>query len=263
MWSSVPRQLWNATLGFVLFPLATFSSPPLGVLDNTDPSVRAVMAVQHEVTGNWMRQPEVLGTAVAVDSSGATALAVYVDRDADKAAEVVRSLPRQIRGVGVQIRLTDKFRAMRHRHRRRGGSAAMNRVRQIPPIQLGTSGGWYNDSINRLCCDGTLGALIQIGGQQYILSNWHVFEEDTVPGANNAVATTGDPIIQPGLPDVNCSPDQAQNVATLEKRSSLPNNNVDCAIALVNPGMVRTDGAILGIGPISSQTVAASINQAV
>jgi hypothetical protein len=261
MLSSILRQWWKAALSFFLFPLVISSSPPPGLLDNAHPSVRAVVAVQREVTANWMRQPEILGTAVAVDNNGATALAVYVDRDAEKAAKVVRNLPRQIRGVGVQVRFTDKFRAMRHRHHRR--SAALNRVRQTPPIQLGTSGGWSKDSTGRFCCGGTLGALVQIGGQQYVLSNWHVLEDDVVPGVNNAVATTGDPIIQPGLGDTNCEPGVSQTVATLEKRSSLPNNNVDCAIALVSPGMVRTDGAILQIGPISSQTVAASIGQAV
>jgi hypothetical protein len=70
-------------------------------------------------------------------------------------------------------------------------------------------------------------------------------------------------VIQPGLIDVNCSPEDAQVVATLEKRDSLPNSNVDCAIAQVSPGMVRTDGAILEIGTISSQTAPAFINQAV
>ena len=104
---------------------------------------------------------------------------------------------------------------------------------------------------------------MQIGDQQYILSNYHVFESDIVPGGNGTVAMTGDSIIQPGLIDVGCNVDGAQSVATLEKTSSLPDNNVDCAIAQVNPGMVKTNGAILEIGPISSQTLAASINQAV
>jgi stringent starvation protein B len=263
MSSSIFRRLWKVVLGLILFPAGFLASSPTGLLNSAHPSVRAVMSIQREVTADWMRQPEVLGTAVAVDSSGATALAVYVDRDAEKAAEVVRSLPQQIRGVGVQIRLTDRFRAMRRRHRVRGGGSVGHTALQAPPIQLGTSGGWFDDSTNRFCCGGTLGALVQIGGQQYILSNYHVFEGDIVPGRNNAVAATGDPIIQPGLPDVNCMLNSAQNVATLAKRSSLPNNNVDCAIAQVIPGMVRTDGAILEIGPISSQTVAASINQAV
>jgi hypothetical protein len=65
------------------------------------------------------------------------------------------------------------------------------------------------------------------------------------------------------LIDVGCNAANAQNVATLVKSSSLPNNNVDAAIAKVVPGMVRSDGAILEIGTLSSQTVGASINQAV
>ena len=267
----VPRQVLKLALACLFFPLGALASSPSVMLNAAHPSVRAVAAVQAQVTANWMLQPEVLGTAVTLDNSGATALLVYVDRDSPKAVEVVRSLPEQIQGIGVQIRLTEKFRAMRHRHRhhhRRHRRARIVRTVghkffQIPPIQLGTSGGWSKDETNNFCCAGTLGALVQIGAQQYILSNWHVLEDDIVPGANGVVATTGDAVIQPGLIDVNCSAEDAQIVATLEKRDSLPNSNVDCAIAQVNPGMVRTDGAILEIGTISSQTAPAFINQAV
>ena len=77
------------------------------------------------------------------------------------------------------------------------------------------------------------------------------------------MATTGDPIIQPGLIDVNCNKNNAQTVGTLVKKSSLPNSNVDCSIAQVSSGLARTDGAILEIGTISSSTVSAAINQAV
>src|SRR5207302_5219045 len=132
-----------------------------------------------------------------------------------------------------------------------GGGGTSHTAIQAPPIQLGTSGGWRKDLANGYCCGGTLGSLIQVNGVQYILSNYHVFESDIVPGGNGTVATTGDNIIQPGLIDVGCNVDGAQSVATLEKTSSLPDNNVDCAIAQVNPGMVKTNGAILEIGPIS------------
>jgi hypothetical protein len=249
----------------VLLPLAPVAASSNGTLDAAHPQVRAIAEVQRQVTENWMRQPEVLGTSVAVDDSGATGLAVYVDRDSPKAVEIVRSLPKEVQGIGVQVRLTDKFRVMRRRRRRRRAVpvGARHRAFQVPPIQLGTSGGWGKDTTGRVCCGATLGALVQIGGQQYILSNWHVFEDDFVLGTNNAVATTGDAIIQPGLIDVNCEEGAARNVATLEKRNSLPNNNVDCAIARVIPGMVRADGAILEIGTISSQTAPAFIGQAV
>jgi hypothetical protein len=235
------------------------------LLNSAHPAVRAVAAVQQEVTAEWMRQPEVIGTAVSLDANGRPALAVYVDRDSARAAEVVRGLPAQIGGVGVDIRLTEKFRAMRRPHHGRRGRPPppIERDLQRPPIQLGTSGGWANDSVGKFCCSGTLGSLIQIGGQQYILSNWHVLEADIVAGRNLVVAQTGDSVIQPGLTDANCEASGASIVATLETRNALPNNNVDCAIAKVVPGMVRTDGSILEVGTLSSQTVPAAIGQAV
>jgi hypothetical protein len=265
MGNFTPWVFLKAGLASALFPLVGFASTPNVMLDAVHANVRAVATVQKEVTENWMRQPEVLGTAVTADETGATGLLVYVDRDSPRAADVVRSLPQQIRGIGVQIRFTDKFRAMRRRHRRRRVRlvGVSHRVFQTPPIQLGTSGSWGKDTNGHFCCGGTLGALVQIGGQQYVLSNWHVFEDDFVPGGNNAVTTTGDAIVQPGLIDLNCAPGAGQAVASLEKRNALPNNNVDCAIARVNPGMVRTDGAILEIGTISAQTAPAFIHQAV
>src|SRR5687767_1333107 len=231
-----------------LVSLTTFAAPPAGVLDDTHANVRAVMAVQHEVTANWMRQPEVLGTAVGLDASDKPALIVYVDQDASNAGEVIRNLPRSLRGVGVQVELTEKFRAMA----KPGGGVSHTAI-QTPPIQLGTSGGWRKDLANGYCCGGTLGSLIQVNEVQYILSNYHVFEADIFPGDDGIVATTDDPIIQPGLIDVGCNAAGAQDVATLVKLSSLPGQNVDCSVAKVNSGMVSE--SILEIGAISSSIV--------
>ena len=259
-----PRQFIRALValsagvlsGFV--SLTAFAAPPAGVLDDTHANVRAVMAVQQDVTANWMRQPEILGTAVGIDDSGNTTLLVYVDQESSNAGEAVRNLPRNIRGVAVQVQLTDKFRAMAPP----GGGVSHTAI-QTPPIQLGTSGGWRFDLANGFCCGGTLGSLVLIGGQQHILSNYHVLEADIVSGGNSRIAQTGDPVIQPGLIDVNCNAAAAQDVATLVKKNSLPGSNVDCAVAQVIPGMVNPSGAILEIGTISSQTIAASLNQAV
>ena len=128
---------------------------------------------------------------------------------------------------------------------------------------MGTSGGWRYDLANGYCCGGTLGSLIQVGSQQRILSNYHVFEADIVSGGNTRVATTGDYVIQPGLIDVGCVATNAQDVATLVVTHSLPNSNVDCSSAAVISGMVDPMGAILEIGVLSSQTVAAYIGQPV
>ncbi|MFN2507528.1 MAG: hypothetical protein ABR589_02010 [Chthoniobacterales bacterium] len=247
-----------AALASLLLVFDNTNAAPPGLLDNTHAAVRAVMAAQQEVTAEWMRQPEVLGTAVGLDAAGTPALVVYIDRDAEKAGDVARSLPAQARGISVRVELTDKFRAMA-----KPGSGVSHKAKQTPPIQLGTSGGWAKDLANGYCCGGTLGALVWIGGQQHILSNYHVLEADIVPGGNGTVATTGDSVIQPGLIDINCTAANGQSVATLVKKSALPGSNVDCAVAAVVSGMVAADGSILEIGPISSQTVAAALNQAV
>ncbi len=226
------------------------------ILDADHPGVKAAIAVQEQVTPEWMAKPDVLGTAIGVDEADGIHLVVYVDRDGPAVAETVRSLPPQLRGLAVKVHPTDKFVALRR-------SSTSHTAKQNPPIQLGTSGGWRNDLANGYCCGGTLGSLIQVNGVQYILSNYHVFESDIVPGGNGIVATTGSYIIQPGLIDVRCNASSAQNVGTLVTLSSLPDSNVDCSVAQVISGMVRTDGAILQIGTISSSTVDAALNQAV
>lgn len=237
-------------------------------LDN--PRVKAVIAVQNTVTTDLMKVPGVLGTAVGVDASGNTALVVYVDQDSPSRAEIVHALPPSSRGVAIKAELTDKFRALKgppSSGGSGGGTTVSHTAKQTPPIQLGTSGGWFNDLANGYCCGGTLGSLIQVSGSatsdnngQYILSNYHVFESDIVDGGSYydpKTATDGFPIIQPGLIDVSCNATNAQSVGTLHKLFALPWNNVDCSVAKVVTGMVTNNGAILEIGTISKNTVAA------
>ena len=244
--------------GFVALTAA--GAPPAGVLDKSHAAVQAVMAVQGHETPALMAEPGVIGTAVGLDAAGAPALVVYVDRDADNASQIVRGLPAQMRGVGVKVELTEKFRAMA---KPGSGGGVDHKAKQTPPIKLGTSGGWAKDLANGYCCGGTLGSLVSIGGEQHILSNYHVLEADIVAGGNNTVATTGDSVIQPALIDINCAAANGQGVATLVVKNALPGSNVDAAVAKVVPGMVATDGSILAIGPISSQTVGAALSQPV
>ncbi len=251
-----------ASILSILASFAAFAVPPDAVLDNSHADVRAVMAVQANVTASLMRAPEILGTAVGLSDAGDLTLVVYVDRDARGAVQAAGTLPPRIGGVPVQVEFTDKFRAVAGKPGG-GGTSVSHTATQTPPIRLGTSGGWRYDLANGYCCGGTLGSLVQINGEQFILSNYHVFESDIVLSGNNIVSMTGDYVIQPGLIDVSCNAGNAQNVATLVKMSALPYFNVDCSIAKVVPGMVSSSGSILEIGTISSQTVAASLNKAV
>jgi len=146
----------------------------------------------------------------------------------------------------------------------RGGppsSSAGHTDAQALPIQMGTTGGWEYDLANGYCCAGTFGSLITDGVYQYILSNTHVLAMDIVLGGNNVVAAIGDPCIHPGLIDVGCLASNTTPVATLASLASLPGSNVDAAIAKILPGAVQTSGAILEIGTLSGNTVAAYVNQ--
>lgn len=149
-----------------------------------------------------------------------------------------------------------------------GGGGKKEKVdhtaRQERPISLGTSGGSVVDLANGYCCSGTLGALVQDGsGNQYILSNAHVFAGDIVSGGNSRSAAVGDPINQPGYIDVGCQDLAADYVATLSDWVPLGSGTVDAAIAEVADGAVDPAGSILEIGTISSTTAAAYIDQAV
>ena len=231
------------------------SSGQLGPLSKSDSRIQAAILVQERHTKRLMTSPDVVGTAVGLDATGEVVVKIYTVR------EGVAGLPASLDGEKVDVEVTGVIHAMAGKPSK--GGTVSHTALQTPPIQLGTSGGWGFDLANGYCCGGTLGSLVTKGGKQYILSNYHVFRSDIVPGGNGLEAKNGDPIIQPGLIDVQCNASSAQNVATLAGTASLPGSNVDCAIAEVGPGMVRTDGAILEIGTISSSTVAAAINQAV
>jgi hypothetical protein len=246
---SLPRLAkFFAATAFVCVAITGFGDPA-NLVYETDVRVQSVMAAQDEVTPSLMQQPEILGTAVGVSETGDPNLMVYVNRDAANAEQAIGTLPREVRGTPVKVELMDEIRAMGYT------------ARQTPPISLGTSGGWTYDLANGYCCGGTLGALVRIGTTVYVLSAGHVLEGDKVLGGNNRIAQTGDPVIQPGLIDEHCNRNLAQTVGTLVKKRSLATSNTDCAIARITSGMVRTDGAILGIGTISHYTSAASLNQ--
>ena len=215
----------------------------------------SVMRLQERETPRIMAMPEVVGTATGLNDRGEAVIQILTEK-----ASPAGRLPKQIAGVEVIEVVTGKIVAMKGKPGGGGGGVSHTAI-QTPPVKLGTSGGWEYDLANGYCCAGTLGSLIQSGNKQYILSNYHVLEADIVSGGNGQTATTGDPVIQPGLIDINCNAGAAQQVATLSVRSALPGSNVDAAVAEVLPGMVSNE--ILEVGAISSSTVAAFINQGV
>src|SRR5688572_15849644 len=229
------------------------------VLSMENSRVREVVAIQDRHTPDLMRLDGVVGVGTGMDEAGNAVIKVFSERKLPPGL-----LKQQLDGVAIVEEVTGRIVAFKGGP---GGGGGGYTAQQTPPISLGTSGGPAGDLANGFCCGGTLGSLVSKGGQLYILSNSHVFAGDVTNGGNGSVSSIGDDITQPGLIDVNCNPSGANTVADLSSLSTLfpPNStpNVDAAIAQIRPGQVRTDGAILGIGTISSSTVAAAINQGV
>ena len=120
-------------------------------------------------------------------------------------------------------------------------------------MPLGSSGGNNADFDARGntiadCCSGTLGALLHDNsGRQFLLGNNHVL-------ARSDHAAVGDPIVQPGLIDNNCTPNgQGPGTLPVANLSAwLPLNasqtNADAAIAQVASRTVDNAGSILELG---------------
>jgi hypothetical protein len=240
-------------------PEMRLSSSASGVLPHLDDAaVVTAMRTQAAHTPELLRLSGVVGTAITADAKGNPAIMIMTET-----ALPAGRLPLTLDGLAVVQEVTGKIVAMRGG----GGGGVSHTALQTPPISLGTSGGSATDLANGFCCSGTLGSLVTKGGVQYILSNSHVFAGDVVSGGNGKVAAIGDDVDQPGYVDNNCSTANTNHVADVSSLSTLypPNStpNVDCSIAQVVAGMVRTDGAILEIGTLSHNTVAAAVGQAV
>lgn len=246
--------LWGCSREQAATPTAPEATNELALkAASANANFRAVMATQERYTAALMADPDVIGTATTIGDDGQPAVLLLVTSERARGGA-----PKMLDGVPVQILMTDRIVAMKSTV-----PTVSHTAKQVPPIKLGTSGGWRYDLANGYCCAGTLGSLIQVGGSKRILSNYHVFEADIVSGGNSRVSATGDPIIQPGLIDINCTATSGQDVATLVATRALPNSNVDASTANIITGMVDATGAILEVGTISATTVAASVGQLV
>lgn len=148
-----------------------------------------------------------------------------------------------------------------------------NTANQSTPIKLGTSGGNVldNSSDGKSCCIGTLGSLISIGANNFILSNNHVL-------ARSSKGVAGESIDQPG--QAGCpAGSQGEPVATLSQQAALKPttvittgacagqpapcgnspSNVDAALAAIDTApssAVDTTGTILDLGAAGPSSIA-------
>lgn len=83
---------------------------------------------------------------------------------------------------------------------------------------------------------GTLGAFVDVNGGTYILSNNHVLSESSFIGDTHA--KVGDLIWQPGGVDGGNPQYAVATLANWAAFNSTSANNIDCAIAAINPSLV-------------------------
>jgi hypothetical protein len=124
---------------------------------------------------------------------------------------------------------------------------------QVRNLKFGVSGGNINDISRAFCCSGTLGALVQANGVNYILSNNHVL-------ARGDQAAAGEDISQPGLIDNGCQP--ATIVADFTAAPPL-GSNVDAAVAQLRTGLMLATGEIEDTGVISNAAGTPTVGLAV
>lgn len=250
---------------------------PHGILTKEHPAMQEVIATKEKHARHLMQEyPEVFSTGVGLDTDGSPILHISIDKKSPRAEMILQTLLKRFKDVRAIISLGE-------------------RPRPFGCSLLGVSGGqafgftanytWDPTEFDDPCCGGgTLGSLVWISGDQYILSNYHVLELEGTKIYKNAdlpphdlypvvqrISEENDPIVSPGpldsalnlVLDTPCLLHNENIVGFLRKRNALPDNNVDCAIAIARPGVWPTDGAIREIGVISAETTDAFLGQLV
>lgn len=183
------------------------------------PSLDAAMAAQASITGVYMGQNGVVGTAVGLDSDGDYVVTVYLT------ALGIARLPVSVDGVPVRLELTEPFRALNELPLAAAADEVDRRGNFPRPVPIGVSTGHTGVTA------GTIGARVTDGDRVFALSNNHVY-------ANNNEGRPGDPLLQPGVADGGRNPDDVvatlhdfQEIAFCRTRFSCPLNRMDAAIA--------------------------------
>ena len=157
MFSKGTRRAFIAALALGASTISNFAAAAAApeLLDDTHANVRAVKALQDKVTRDLMKLENVLGTAIGLDDNGQASLVVYVEKGGAKTDQHVQTIPGVMNGVPVKVELTEKFRALGRppgKGKNGGGTVSgpgtPHTGAQTLPIELGTSGGWRNDSAN-------------------------------------------------------------------------------------------------------------------
>ena len=241
------RIFWSClALGGVLAADLLLSAGTHGPFDYVpSTSFDQAMALQADVTEEWMSMDGVVGTAIGFDAKGDAVVKVYLTSPG------IVSFPSFVQGVQVVPEVTGRFMALPLED-----EATVDPTNSFPrPVPIGVSSGHGQVTA------GTLGARVSSGGETFALSNNHVF------AANND-ANQGDHLLQPGVVDGGRDPDDV--IGTLADFEPIhfckmvcQANRIDAAIASVATDDVGTETPSGGYGAPRSTPIDATIGMSV
>jgi len=240
-------------------PGAGLPDQAIGTLDQHNPEIQAVMAVQDQYTGFLMSQQGVVGTATGLGPDGRPAVLVLIESFAGARGATI---PESLNGTPVAVRIVGELKSLAPGGVHGppgggsdgGGGCSVDRTARFDrPVPIGVSTG------HPAITAGTIGARVTDGFNVYALSNNHVY-------ANENSASINDNVLQPGTYDGGQNP--ADAIGTLDNFvpivfSTGANNTVDAAIALTTTGQVGKATPCDGYGTPKSTTAEAFINQKV
>ena len=196
-------------------------------------AVDKIRSVKKKHTYSLLKKKNVVGTGIGFRSDGEVGLIVNVERKTD--AEYLKGydiIPKWIEDIRTDVVVTGKLVAPRPITSIRKSS--IDRKKPIRPAPGGVSIGHYNITA------GTLGFLVDVDNERYIISNNHVL-------ANENNAEIGDDIYQPGPYDGGTDKDTIASLADFIPIKFDEENYVDAAIASpVSSNDVTFD--IVGVG---------------
>jgi hypothetical protein len=197
------------------------------------PAMLNAIAAQNRATPDLLSHGGIIGTGASADAQGHPVIVVYTERSGV-------AVPSTIEGYPTRTLMTGKVVP----YAKPGGGGT---------LQMGTSTG--NDLE---CAAGTLGCVVVKGGNEYFLSNNHVF-------ARENAASNGERIDAPGRYDSHPICDPSPQCATLSDFQAVSfsnNNTIDAAIAAPSSGRAYTSMEASGYDP-SSTVVSPSVGLAV
>jgi hypothetical protein len=214
-------------------------------------SFEAALALQEQVTDDWLAREGVVGTAIGVDGRGHAVLKVYVTSIA-----AVAGFPQYMVGVEVETEVTGPFLALGDMPTPADAEAVDPKKNFPRPVPIGVSTG--HPSVTA----GTIGARVTDGSRIFALSNNHIF------AANNG-GKMGDNLLQPGRVDGGRDPDDV--LGTLHDYEAIDfcsgrlcgMNKIDAAVALTTADDLHNETPEGGYGAPQSWTIEAKIGMEV